>query len=108
MVQSNANYGVIPGVAGPGPFIPFQAFQIVEPGELFIERLNQIDLRVSKIFRFGTDADEHQLRLLQRDELELGARRELRLLGAERRSGWRSPTSILLPRLFKISAQFDF
>ena len=41
-----------------GPFIPFQAFQIVQPGELFIERLNQIDFRVSKIFRFGHDTHE--------------------------------------------------
>ena len=79
VVQSNANYGVIPGVAGSGPFIPFKAFQIVEPGALYVERLNQIDLRLSKLLRFGTHADEHQLRLLQRHELELRARRELRV-----------------------------
>ena len=78
VVQSNANYGVIPGIAGPGPFIPFKAFQIVEPGALFIERLNQIDLRLSKLFRFGTHADGDQLRLLQRHQLQLRAQRELR------------------------------
>ena len=56
VVQANANFGVtagvIPGVA-PGPFVPFKAFQIVEPGALTVERLNQIDFRVSKIFRLG-------------------------------------------------------
>ncbi len=45
VVQANANYGVIPGVAGFGPFIPFKAFQIVQPGELYVERLSQIDFR---------------------------------------------------------------
>ena len=54
VVQANANYGVIPGIAGPGPFVPFQAFQIEKPGEAFIERLNQIDLRFAKLFRFGS------------------------------------------------------
>ena len=106
VVQSNANYGVIPGVAGPGPFIPFQTFQIVNPGELYVERLNQIDLRLSKLLRFGTHADDDQLRLLQRHERQLGAQRELRISG--RRGADGDPTSILLPRLFKFSAQFDF
>ena len=53
VVQSNANYGLF-GTAGAGPFVPFKAFQIVEPGALYVERLNQIDFRVSKILRFGT------------------------------------------------------
>ena len=56
VVESNANYGVIPGVAGPGPFVPFKTFQIVEPGELFVERLNQLDFRVAKVFRVGRRA----------------------------------------------------
>ena len=53
-----------------------RGFNIVPAGEVFIERLNQIDFRVAKLFRFNGDAHEHQLRLLQRDELELGAHRE--------------------------------
>ena len=47
------------------------------PVRCYIERLNQIDFRVAKLFRFnGHHANEHQLRLLQRHELELGADRE--------------------------------
>ena len=103
VVQSNANYGVIPGVAGPGPFIPFKAFQIVEPGELYVERLNQIDLRLAKIFRFGrtrTNLNFDFYNVLNANSV----------LGENFAYGpaWRTPTSILLPRLFKISAQFDF
>ena len=102
-VESNANYGVIPGVAGPGPFIPFKAFQIVEPGELFVERLNQLDFRVSKIFRLGTT----------RTNLNFDFYNVLNansVIGENFAYGptWRQPTSILIPRLFKIGAQFDF
>ena len=79
VVQANANYGVIPGVAGPGPFIPFQAFQIVQPGELYVERLNQTRLPRLEDLPFGHDADQPELRLLQRDELQLRHRRELRV-----------------------------
>ena len=77
--QSNANYGVIPGVAGPGPFVPFKAFQIVEPGELYVERLNQIDFRVSKIFRFGRTRTNLNFDFYNVTERQLGHRRELRL-----------------------------
>jgi hypothetical protein len=102
-VQANANYGVIPGVAGPGPFIPFKTFQIVEAGALFVERLNQIDFRVSKILRFGTTRTN-----LNFDFFNVTNSNSV--LGENFTYGptWRQPTSILIPRLFKIGAQFDF
>ncbi len=79
VVQSNANYGVIPGVAGPGPFVPFKTFQIVEPGELFVERLNQLDFRVSKIFRVGSTRTNLNFDFYNVTERQLGHRRELRV-----------------------------
>ena len=103
LVEANANYGVIPGVAGPGPFIPFRAFQIVEPGELYVERLNQIDFRVSKIFRLGTTRTNLNFDFynVTNSNSVIG---ENFAYGAT----WRQPTSILIPRLFKIGVQFDF
>ena len=103
LVESNANYGVIPGVAGPGPFIPFQAFQIIEPGELYVERLNQLDFRVAKIFRLGgtrTNLNFDFYNVLNANSV----------IGENFAYGptWRQPTSILIPRLFKIGVQFDF
>ena len=103
VVQANANYGVIPGVAGPGPFVPFKAFNIVAPGDLYIERLNQIDLRLAKIFRIGstrTNLNFDFYNMLNANSV-IG---ESFAYG----SAWRRPTVILLPRMFKISAQFDF
>jgi hypothetical protein len=106
LVQANANYGVIPGIAGFGPFVPFQAFQIAEPGSLFVERLNQIDLRLSKIFRFGTTktAINFDFYNVTNSNSVTGENFAYGAGGA----GWRIPTSILLPRMFKIGAQFDF
>jgi len=102
-VESNANYGVIPGVAGPGPFVPFKTFQIVESGELYIERLNQLDLRVAKVFRVGstrTNLNFDFYNVLNANSV----------IGENFTYGptWRQPTSILIPRLFKIGVQFDF
>jgi hypothetical protein len=108
VVQANANYGVtagiIPGVLPSAyPFVPFKAFQIVEPGAQFIERLNQIDFRASKIFRIGATRTA-----LNFDFYNVTNSNSV--LGENFAYGpaWRAPTSIVLPRLFKISAQFDF
>jgi hypothetical protein len=107
VVQANANYGVIPGIAAFDPrFIPFKAFQLVEPGSLYVERLNQIDLRLSKIFRFSTTktAINFDFYNVTNSNSVIG---ENFAYGAGG-SGWRQPASILLPRMFKIGAQFDF
>ena len=103
VVQSNANYGVIPGVAGFGPFIPFQAVQIVQPGDLFVERLSQIDFRVSKIFRLGGTRTN-----LNFDFYNVTNSNSVTGENFAYGPTWRQPTAILLPRLFKISADFEF
>jgi hypothetical protein len=108
VVQANANYGVtagfIPGVLPSAyPFIPFQQFQIVEPSALFVERLNQIDFRVSKIFRLGATRTNVNF-----DFYNVTNSNSVLTENAAYGPAWRTPTSIVLPRLFKISAQFDF
>ena len=109
-LQLDANYNTPASATNLGrPFTgaTFRNYNIVEAGEVYIERLNQIDFRVAKLFRFGGYAHDDQLRLLQRDQLELGAHRERDFVTAPS-TAWRTPQSILLPRLFKFSAQFDF
>lgn len=98
VVSSNYNVG-----GGLFPGGPFQTFNIVEPGALFVERLNQIDLRFAKIFRFSstrTSVNFDFYNILNSNSV-IG---ENSTFG----TGWRTPTSILLPRLFKIGVQFDF
>ena len=120
VVQANANYtalppGIIPGTissATLGPqYIPFKAVQIVAPGELYVERLNQIDLRLAKIFRFNktrTSVNFDFYNVLNSNSITGANFAYSSTIPGPGRPGWLSPTTILTPRLFKISAQFDF
>jgi Carboxypeptidase regulatory-like domain len=75
---------------------------IVEPGTLYGDRLNQLDLRFSKLFRLGTT----------RTTLNLDVNNVLNANPVTAESSvytiWRRPQSILLPRFAKVSMQFDF
>jgi len=111
VVQSNANYSAIPGfpgAAGSGPFFPFQAVQIVEPGSLYVERLNQIDLRFAKLLRFGRTRTSVNFDFYNVTNSNSVLSENPAYSAPNIIPGWRSPTTILLPRLFKFSAQFDF
>src|SRR5262249_46354025 len=114
VVQANANYtalpsGVIPGsISGANPFIPFKAVQIVQPGQLYIERLNQLDLRLSKIFRINNTRTNINFDFYNVTNSNSIIGENFAYTPPGVIPGWTSPTSILLPRLFKISAQFDF
>jgi hypothetical protein len=76
---------------------------LVTPGTMYGERLNQLDLRLSKDFRFGN-------RRLVRANLDIyNVMNSSPVRGVNSAfASWLVPTSILDPRLFKISAQFDF
>ena len=50
--------------------IPVEFLNIVEPGKLYGDRLNSIDLRFGKILRYGNTQDDDQLRRLQPVQLE--------------------------------------
>ncbi|HEY7444287.1 MAG TPA: carboxypeptidase regulatory-like domain-containing protein [Vicinamibacterales bacterium] len=82
---------------------PFRFFNITQPGDLYVERLNQIDFRVSKIFRIGTTRTN-----INFDLYNLLNANSVLTENFTYGAAWRTPQSILLPRLFKIGAQFDF
>jgi hypothetical protein len=78
-------------------------FNIVEAGTVYVERLRQLDLRMSKLFRVGTTRTSVNFDFYNvlnsnsviNENITYGAT-------------WRAPQTILLPRIFKLSAQFDF
>ena len=80
------------------PLAPGLAFQTVDltlPGEVYADRINSVDMRVAKVFRFHGYRSRHRLRLLQpvqreyRHRVQPGLRRGLErseLAGGERRA----------------------
>jgi len=79
------------------------SYNLVVPNSYFGERTTQLDLRMSKIFRFSgkrASINFDLANILNRNDI----------LGVTTTYGaaWQTPTTILDPRLFKIGAQFDF
>ncbi|MBM3778519.1 MAG: TonB-dependent receptor [Acidimicrobiia bacterium] len=76
---------------------------IVEPQILFEERITQLDLRVTKLFRLGRSRLQAMFDVYN----VFNAATVLTSNGAYG-PAWRNPTSILSARLFKVGAQVDF
>jgi hypothetical protein len=75
---------------------------ILRPGAQNVERVNQFDLRVGKIFRFGgtrTSVNLDVYNLLNSDTV---------LAENSSYGAWQRPTQLLIARFAKISATFDF
>ena len=75
---------------------------ILEPGSLYGERLNQVDLRVGKILRFGRTKSSLNLDLYNLFNVNTV------LTVNNAFATWQRPTSILLARFAKIGMQIDF
>jgi hypothetical protein len=75
---------------------------IVEPGEMYGKRLNQLDIRIAKILRFGGVRTTLNLDLYN----ALNVDTPLALNNAY--ASWQRPQSIILARFAKIGMQLDF
>jgi len=75
---------------------------IVKPGTLYGERLNQVDMRVGKILRFGQTKTSLNLDIYNLFNVNTV------LTVNNAFATWQRPTSILLARFAKIGVQFDF
>ena len=75
---------------------------LVAPGTMYGDRANQLDLRFTKIFRFGA----------RRVNLNLDVYNTLNanpvVLQNNNFAAWQTPQRIMEARLFKVSAQIDF
>jgi hypothetical protein len=98
------NAVIIPSLGRPlSGNAPNATINLVTPGTMYGERLNQLDMRLSKDFRLGGA----RLFRANLDIYNILNSNPVRAVNAAYAS-WLVPTSILDPRLFKISAQFDF
>jgi len=93
--------------------IPVQVLNVVEPGELYGDRLTSIDLRFGKVLRNGNtrsmiNFDIYNLFNANTTEVYQRNYSAPTPPGATPRSTYLDPLQIMSARFFKISAQFDF
>jgi hypothetical protein len=79
---------------------------LVEPGTLYGDRVNQIDLRVAKILRFGRTRTNVGVDIYNIGNVNPVLTYNQAYNPAT--TAWLTPNSVLQPRFFKISAQVDF
>jgi hypothetical protein len=109
-IQVDSNYNTPVSATNLGrPFTgaTFRNYNIVEAGEVYIERLNQFDFRVAKLFRLGGSRTMINFDFFNITNSNSVLTENATFVLAPS-TAWRTPQSILLPRMFKLSAQFDF
>jgi Carboxypeptidase regulatory-like domain len=79
---------------------------LLQPGTMFGDRLNQLDFRVSKLFRLDTMRTAVNFDLY--NALNANPVTILNMNYAGTGAAWQQPQGILPARLFKLSVQFDF
>ena len=87
-----------------------QTVNLVTPGTMYNDGLNQLDLRFAKIFRFGSTRATINFDIYNATNsntiLTLNNGFVPSATGGQ--ATWQIPTAILQPRFWKIGAQFDF
>ena len=82
------------------------AVNLVAPGTLYGERMNNLDLRLSKVFRFGRNrlnANVDVFNLMNASTVVIQNNAY-----SPTTTTWQTPQTVLAPRLVKFGVQFDF
>jgi hypothetical protein len=82
---------------------PTITVNLIKPGSLYGDRVNQLDLRLAKIFRFGKTRTNVGV-----DIYNLLNANPVLTYNEAFTSTWLRPNSVLQPRFAKVSAQFNF
>jgi hypothetical protein len=106
------NAVIIPSLGRPlSSNAPTATVNLIEPGTLYGDRLNEVDLRFAKILRFGrtrTNIGVDIYNISNSSPVLTYNQTFVLPTAANPKGSWLTPTSVLQPRFFKISAQFDF
>lgn len=94
---------VAPWLGRPLAVVPNVTVNVIQPQTVFGDRVDQLDLRIGKILRFGRARTSLNVDIVNalnsNDNLAYNA-----AFGPV----WPAPTSVLTARLFRLSAQLDF
>ena len=82
---------------------PIGFASVVEPNTIFESRLNQLDLRFTKIFKCGRARVQGSV-----DVYNVFNARDVLSLNSTYGAAWLRPSTILGGRLFKLGGQIDF
>jgi hypothetical protein len=87
-----------------------RTIDMLTPFSLFGDRIRQVDLRVSKLFRFGGQRIQANMDVynLANASTPTFLRNTYTAPGAVTTTPWMQPTQIMDGRFFKFSAQYDF
>jgi hypothetical protein len=77
---------------------------VLEPNTVFGDRIDQLDLRIGKILRFGRTRTNLNLDIVN----ALNSNDNLTYSATFNPSTWPAPASVITARLFRVSAQLDF
>ena len=83
---------------------------LIAPGQVWGDRVNEVDLRFGKILKFGrarTNVGIDIYNILNQAAV-LTYSQTFNPAVSSGRGAWLQPTSVLTPRFLKISAQIDF
>ena len=107
-VEARLSAPFLPGVGGLQQFPGIAVFHIIEPGQVYGDRLNQIDIRVAKILRFGRTRSivGFDIYNLLNTDVVTGQNNVYTPVGST--GTWQVPNLILQARFIKFSIQTDF
>ena len=89
----------------PSGNVPNVTFNLIEPGSLYGDRVNQLDLRMAKNFTFGSTRSMLSLDLYNVMNASAILTYNQNFIPG---GSWLTPLTVLTPRFVKISAQVDF
>jgi hypothetical protein len=111
-IQANynaTNAVTLPSLGRPLPGnAAFATVNLVTPGTVFADSLSQLDMRFAKILRVASTKATVSLDLYNATNANTILSLNNNFVAGATANTWQVPTSILQPRFFKISAQFDF
>ena len=83
---------------------------LVQPGTLYGDRVNELDFKLAKIFRFGGTRLNAGLEVYNalNAAATLTYNQTYNPAVPAGPGGWLQPTQVMTPRFFKLTAQFDF
>ena len=98
------------GTLGRNLRLATRTIDIAEPFSLFGDRVRQLDMRVSKLFRFGGQRFQANMDIYNVANASTATflRNTYTAPGAVTTTPWQQPTQVMDGRFVKFSAQYDF